>query len=935
LLAHIAQAYRGPVVWCGSPDPVPRTEAAFAAWLANAMAVARLSGTNVPECPPDPGSIDVIADLLGGPGPSVLFIFDDIHLVEGHESEVALARLIARAPGRLRVVLSSRVKLDIDLSRLRVSGQVVDIGPDELRFRTWEVEELFRDVYGEPLLPEDVAALARRTAGWAAYLQLFFLATARKTLAERRRVLASLTRSRLVSEFLGRHVLAGLRPELEEFLVRTSVLRRPTGAICDEFLDRRSGSSEMLAELERRQLFTERLDDDAYRYHAVLLSYLDSKLVDTLGIAAAKEEHHRAALILERDGWTEDALAAFAKSEDWEGVARLLGHPDSPPPGFGDTWIDALPPAVVESDALLLIVRAQGALSRGALADAAGTLRLAENVAVSTAVAERCRILRDQVLCWTEPGRPTGDDWSGLVRKATQRQPLEALRLAVAIPGADGRFAEGLIAFLAGNLNLAARSLRTVANHPEAPPAMAAAASLVAGLASAGLGRHLGDQEMARLREEIEVSGIPWLERVSRAFVTSLEPGDLRTLDDLIDACQREGDRWGEAVIAGIGGLSRLYSRDGEAADLIGRAARIFGDLGAGVLESSAMSLAALAWWDAGRHEEAKRLAAQARTVASLADSPAGAGLAGLTLARLFDDDREMGRAQESLVDIGLWDRIEALESRRCAPPGSSSSESSSPESSSPATSGPAEAATALGPPEKPVYLQCLGSFYMNIGGRSLDESTAKPMERSLLHLLSIRCGESVHREELIEALWPDADPEAGLHRLQVAVSAVRRLLSAAGGDGARMLVRDGDAYRFALPEGAEIDIRAFEAAVLAAQGARSVGDREAERRLLTEALAAYRGPLLPGDGPAEWLVGARSRFQSAFADVATRLAGLLLEGDLLQLAADTARSGLRVDRYRDELWKLLIEATERAGNHAEASRARLSYESVLRELGV
>ena len=65
--------------------------------------------------------------------------------------------------------------------------------------------------YREPLFPEDVAALARRTAGWAAYLQLFHLATARKPYSERRRVLSNLaTRSRLMQEYLTRHVLTGL-----------------------------------------------------------------------------------------------------------------------------------------------------------------------------------------------------------------------------------------------------------------------------------------------------------------------------------------------------------------------------------------------------------------------------------------------------------------------------------------------------------------------------------------------------------------------------------------------------------------------------------------------------------------------------------------------------------------------------------------------------
>src|SRR5262249_32679188 len=154
---------------------------------------------------------------------------DDVHLLEGSSAELALADLITRLPPRMRLLLASRVDLALDLSRLRGSGQVIEIGPDDLRFRAWEVEELFRDVYRQPLIPEEVATLARRTGGWAAYLQLFHLATVRKPLVERRGVLASLAnRTRLVQEYLTRHVLAELSSDIQDFLIRTSVLRRPT-----------------------------------------------------------------------------------------------------------------------------------------------------------------------------------------------------------------------------------------------------------------------------------------------------------------------------------------------------------------------------------------------------------------------------------------------------------------------------------------------------------------------------------------------------------------------------------------------------------------------------------------------------------------------------------------------------------------------------------
>ena len=343
------------------------------------------------------------------------------------------------------------------------------------------MEELFRDVYREPLIPEDVATLARRTSGWAAYLQLFHLATARKPIAEKRRVLASLAnRARLVQEYLTRHVLAELSPDLQDFLIRTSVLRRPTVALSDELLGWSEGSRQLLAELERRQLFTDRVDDDSYRYHSVLLSYLEARLVETVGAKAARDEHRRAAMLLEREGLTEDAASAFAKAEDWEGVARTFGHPAESAATLGGAWLEALPPTVVETDALLLMARARRALASGALADAVATMRAAEAVAASSVVEERCRQERDRIAAWMSPARPAGADWVAVLRGATQRQPREAQRAAATLAGASGRFAEGAAAFLAGDMVSASRLLRSVSAHPDAPPAMMVGAQLMA-----------------------------------------------------------------------------------------------------------------------------------------------------------------------------------------------------------------------------------------------------------------------------------------------------------------------------------------------------------------------------------------------------------------------------------------------------------------------
>ena len=296
---------------------------------------------------------------------------DDVHLLEGSDAELALADLIRRLPARMRLVIASRVNLALDLSRLRVSGQLVEIGPDDLRFRAWEVEELFRDIYREPLIPEEVAALARRTDGWAAYLQLFHLATLRKSQAERRRVLASLAkRSRLVQEYLTRHVLAGLSADLQDFLIRTSVLRRPTVALCDELLGWSSGSREPLAELERRQLFTDRLDEDSYRYHGIAVLSRGQAGGDRRlrgGASGARSRRHPA-----RAGRVgRGCRGCLRQGRRLEGVARLaIRQLDLRL--LGGAWLEALPPTVETDSWFPTMARAQRALASGALAEAVG-----------------------------------------------------------------------------------------------------------------------------------------------------------------------------------------------------------------------------------------------------------------------------------------------------------------------------------------------------------------------------------------------------------------------------------------------------------------------------------------------------------------------------------------------------------------------------------
>jgi DNA-binding SARP family transcriptional activator len=242
---------------------------------------------------------------------------------------------------------------------------------------------------------------------------------------------------------------------------------------------------------------------------------------------------------------------------------------------------------------------------------------------------------------------------------------------------------------------------------------------------------------------------------------------------------------------------------------------------------------------------------------------------------------------------------------------------------------------TAPADASPPAEIRLFGSFAMAVAGRPVDLAGLKPRPRAILRYLALHAGRPVHREVMQEVFWPEADPETGARSLHVALSAVRRELPTGADGGASIaLVREGDAYRLSVPDGALIDLATFETAVAHARHARTAGPPAVAAAAYGAVLAAYGGDLLPEDGPAEWVAVRRDRVRAEVVEAARALGELLLDADPAA-AAEACLAGLAVDPYHDPSWRLLVEARERAGDAAAATSARASYGRMLAELGV
>ncbi|MEU9121005.1 BTAD domain-containing putative transcriptional regulator [Streptomyces sp. NPDC048506] len=230
----------------------------------------------------------------------------------------------------------------------------------------------------------------------------------------------------------------------------------------------------------------------------------------------------------------------------------------------------------------------------------------------------------------------------------------------------------------------------------------------------------------------------------------------------------------------------------------------------------------------------------------------------------------------------------------------------------------------------------CFGGFRMTIGDRTVDWRTIRPRARAAMRLLALRAGRPVHREALVDALWPEAPPESAMANLQVAISSLRRLLEP---DRERrkpqLVVRTGDAYLLNLPADAYLDTLAFETALTRSRRARSAGDTSVAVGGLRDALASYHGELLPEDGPAEWLQQDREMYRRQAANAAAELATAELAADNPREAVAAAEKCLAIDAFHDTGWQLLVRAHQRVGAPAAAERARRRYLAMLASLGI
>jgi LuxR family maltose regulon positive regulatory protein len=268
-------------------------------------------------------ALDILLNDLEALPYEVVLVLDDYHVISLAGIHDGLGYVLDHLSPNVHLVVATRADPPLPVARLRARGELVEVRSADLRFTRAEAADYLAGPMGLTLAAADVTTLADRTEGWAAALQLAGL-----SLQNRDDPSAVVARfagdDRFIVDYLADEVLARQAGDVREFLLKTSILERLSGPLCDAVTGR-SGGAERLVELERAGLFLVPLDDRRqwWRYHHLFADVLQAHLGEQHPGGSA-ELHRRAAAWLQVNGDVAGAVRHAVAAADYAHAADLM-----------------------------------------------------------------------------------------------------------------------------------------------------------------------------------------------------------------------------------------------------------------------------------------------------------------------------------------------------------------------------------------------------------------------------------------------------------------------------------------------------------------------------------------------------------------------------------------------------------------------------------
>jgi LuxR family transcriptional regulator, maltose regulon positive regulatory protein len=265
----------------------------------------------------DPGALLRLASVLAGQFPPAVLVLDDLHLLTHPRIAAELSYVLLHSRPGLRVITASRTEPRLPLHKYLLTGDLTEIGGDQLAFTGPEARQLLHN-HGVTAYSESLMSLITKTEGWVAGLRL--AAIAQRESAETAGNLGSVRHP--VTAYLTNEVIDALPRHARDFVLRTSVLDSvsPDLALA---LTGQQDAAVTLAGLQGNGTFIRNAGSGWYRYHPLFAEVLRARLRDEHPGMAGNLQR-RAAIWFRRRGRLTDAVRYAVRAGDWELAARIV-----------------------------------------------------------------------------------------------------------------------------------------------------------------------------------------------------------------------------------------------------------------------------------------------------------------------------------------------------------------------------------------------------------------------------------------------------------------------------------------------------------------------------------------------------------------------------------------------------------------------------------
>ena len=330
-----------------------------------------------PSPPPAETILSMVINEVASIDERIILILDDFHLINNQAIMKSLTFLLDNQPENFHLMITTREDPFFPLPRLRSRDQVTEIRAEDLRFTTIEVNEFLINVMELQLSDEESRALEIRTEGWITGLQL--AAISLRGQKEPRNFIDRFSgNNRMVLDYLINEVVTQQPDEIRSFLLKTSILNRMSGPLCNAVTEEENGQK-TLELLEHSNLFIIPLDNKRlwYRYHHLFADLLRQMLHRT-----AKDElnslHQKAGEWFTRNGFPDQAIEHYFKAEDYHRAVHLIEEQADDCWKRGEHsklqfWLDTLPGELLFSNPNLCVFQAWEQYANGQQ-DAAETI---------------------------------------------------------------------------------------------------------------------------------------------------------------------------------------------------------------------------------------------------------------------------------------------------------------------------------------------------------------------------------------------------------------------------------------------------------------------------------------------------------------------------------------------------------------------------------